>query len=572
MMADRAIDKLISDVTRRNWERLSTDVGDRLLSRANKKLSMQHVVPKEYFINKDHVSRVWNIRDYIIDCSYAIDAAIYSLALNLLHRAGLDNKEHVQAALSIYDFEPIDDLLSMELPDGELDLLGIIYQCLLSEGQKNVYGAYYTPRSVVSNMTCNLDFSDGHTFLDPCCGTGAFLMSLAVEHPSQLYGVEIDPIAAMIAKVNLLLKYKHHEFIPNIKCADFLSDESVGGIYDYIFTNPPWGASYEGGIDECVVQSGESFSYFLVKSYSMLSDRGVLRFLLPESILNVRKHSDIRKYILDTGALYSVTFYEGRFSGVVTRYVDLSLHKDCHSSVVTVERCGEVYAVERNRVGSGMNYVFALWRKVELDIIAQVEKYKQYTLSDSVWALGIVTGDNKRRLYDKWADGLEPIYTGREVEPYKLNKPKRYIEYNREQLQQVAKDDIYRAKEKLVYRFISNKPTFAYDNTGALFLNSANILVPQIPGMNIKTVMAFLNSRLFNFLYSKMFQEVKVLKGNLIQLPFPMITKEFDAQMVTCVDAVMRGDDNSMARIDAMVYECYCLSPEQISHIEACAK
>ena len=91
-MADRAIDKLISDVTRRNWKRLSTDVGDRLLSRANKKLSMQHVVPKEYFINKDNVSRVWNIKDYIIDCSYAIDASIYSLALNLLHLAGLDNK------------------------------------------------------------------------------------------------------------------------------------------------------------------------------------------------------------------------------------------------------------------------------------------------------------------------------------------------------------------------------------------------------------------------------------------------------------------------------------------------
>lgn len=38
---------------------------------------------------------------------------------------------------------------------------------------------------------------------------------------------------------------------------------------------------------------------------------------------------------------------------------------------------------------------------------------------------------------------------------------------------------------------------FAYDDTSSLFLNSANILIPNIPGMSTKTVLAFLNSSLY---------------------------------------------------------------------------
>ena len=129
-------------------------------------------------------------------------------------------------------------------------------------------------------------------------------------------------------------------------------------------------------------------------------------------------------------------------------------------------------------------------------------------------------------LKDKPGKGLEKIYTGKDISRYSLKEAKRFINYNRADFQQCAKDEFYRAKEKLVYKFVSGRLCFTYDDQQRLFLNSANILIPDVEDMCVKTVLAFLNSELFNFLYVKRFNDLKILKGNLSALPFPKISAE----------------------------------------------
>lgn len=55
-------------------------------------------------------------------------------------------------------------MLDFPLPCDEVDLLGLIYQCLLLEGEKNIAGAYYTPRAITREMTKGLDFGNGEIF------------------------------------------------------------------------------------------------------------------------------------------------------------------------------------------------------------------------------------------------------------------------------------------------------------------------------------------------------------------------------------------------------------------------
>lgn len=110
--------------------------------------------------------------------------------------------------------------------------------------------------------------------------------------------------------------------------------------------------------------------------------------------------------------------------------------------------------------------------------------------------------------------------------PYRLKPLKLFIRYNRNELQQVAKEKYYRAKEKLVYKFVSDKLVFAYDESATLVLNSANILIPRAPTMSTKTVLAFLNTELYQYLYRVLFAEIKILKGNLLQLPFPLLSEK----------------------------------------------
>ena len=166
-------------------------------------------------------------------------------------------------------------------------------------------------------------------------------------------------------------------------------------------------------------------------------------------------------------------------------------------------------------------------------------------------------------LKDRPRKGLEPIYTGKDIAKYSLKKASRYIKYNRADFQQCAKDEFYRAKEKLVYKFDSSHLCFTYDDKQRLFLNSANILIPAVDGMSVKTVLAFLNSSLFNFLYVKRFNDLKILKGNLSTLPFPKITPEQDQQIAALVDRALNGDKDAPKEIDGLIFDFYQFNKEE---------
>ena len=135
-------------------------------------------------------------------------------------------------------------------------------------------------------------------------------------------------------------------------------------------------------------------------------------------------------------------------------------------------------------------------------------------------------------------------------------------------MQQVANEEYYRAQEKLVYKFISDKLVFAYDNTKRLCLNSANILIPHIPNMHIKTVLAFLNSTMYQYLYATLFSEIKILKGNLMELPFPTLTKEQDIEITQIVDKILEGDNMQIPVLNGIIFQLFNLANNQIQYIE----
>ena len=565
----------ISSATVYNWTRLKTNAEERLTTRANKRQSKKRILPLEYVSNNKSIAFVQNILDYIDDNNIEILPAIFSLGIDLLKKNGIYGKQHVADALCEYsNVMIIDELTKASLPNDEFDILGLIYQSYLQEGKKNITGSYYTPQKIALNMTRNLDFSKGEIILDPCCGSGAFLLCIPAKKPEQLYGIDNDRIAVLIARINMLLKYKDFEFIPQIYCLDylqcysFLQPHSVfEKAFDYIVTNPPWGAMEDKTGSNYAITSNETFSCFFVKAFEQLKKNGIIRFLFPEAILNVKAHKDIRKFIIDTAGLVRITSYDDSFAGVTTKYVDIECGKGTNKDKFEVCTHGQVRTVDMKTIYETDNMVFNLLSNDDISIVRIVKDKGKHSLKNSTWALGVVTGDNKTKLSLEYRDGMEKIYTGKEIQPYILRPAKYFIMYNRDDLQQVAKEEIYRAPEKLVYKFISNKLVFAYDNSASLFLNSANILIPQIPSMSTKTVMAFLNSLLFQFVYIKLFGEVKVLKGNLLELPFPQISENDNRVLTAMVNDMLTGDSKGQESIDNYIFTIYGLTESQKQYV-----
>lgn len=563
----------ISNATIRNWTRLNANANGRLTTRANKTNSRKVFIPSELIFEDSTYNFILELIDLVKVNKWKAEDVLYTLIKNTIYKNGLGSNKNVKKFISEYDYlETYAGLMDISIPVNEYDIFGIIYQSFQSEGEKNIKGSYYTSLKVVYDMVGDISLLDKERFLDPCCGSGAFLLSINTRNPSNLWGIDNDPIAVMLAKANLILKYKEIDFEPNIYFSDFLDssffeNEISLPEFRYIATNPPWG-SVNKSVCSQEIRSGEAFSLFFVKSFGCLSNGGKMRFLLPEAVMNVKAHKDIRNFILNSCDLKKITVYDGLFTGVLTKFVCVDVEKNgLKSEKVFVKKREKIFCIEKKVFSKSENKIFSIVDNVDIEIINKIREKGELNLKESEWALGIVTGDNKNKLHSKSFIGGEPIYTGKEIRPFLIDSPKKYILFDRSQLQQVADDYYYRASEKLVYKFISRKLVFAYDNTGSLFLNSANILIPCIDGMSVKTVMAFLNSSIFQYMYIKLFNEVKILKGNLLELPFPRLVGDQDEVISGLVDNVLNNSENAICNLDRYINSVYSLSDDELKRI-----
>ena len=137
--------KNVSNATLRNWQRLNSDVENKLQHRANKSRSRKRIFPLEYIQNKDTLIFIEQVLLLAQTKGVSRYDIIYSLAVKLLEKAGIADTR--RARLTLLEFSGT--LLSEfpALPADEADILGLVYQCLLLEGEKSgfVFRGDYIP-------------------------------------------------------------------------------------------------------------------------------------------------------------------------------------------------------------------------------------------------------------------------------------------------------------------------------------------------------------------------------------------------------------------------------------------
>ena len=200
-----------------------------------------------------------------------------------------------------------------------------------------------------------------------------------------------------------------------------------------------------------------------------------------------------------------------------------------------------------------------------LQVISSVQNAK-HLANNAKFALGIVTGNNKEYIANEKKDGMEVILKGSDIFRYTMKETDNYIQFAPEKFQQVAPTEMYRAEEKLLYRFIAEVPVFTYDNQQTLSLNSCNILIPQIEGMNIKYVLAILNSSVAAYFINKKYNSVKLLRSHIEALPIPMVSAEKQNGIIKKVDHIMNSNENISGlyeEIDKEIMGLYNLNKHQ---------
>jgi site-specific DNA-methyltransferase (adenine-specific) len=407
------------------------------------------------------------------------------------------------------------------------------YEEMLSESFRNKEGIYYTPPFIVKNLMLEIagDLFDSK-FCDPCCGTGNFLIEAFHRgfKPENIYGYDTDHVAVNIAKKRF---FQATGFTTeNIKVADFLieSTKKESITFDYIYTNPPWGKklpkeekeSY--GYSLGAIKSLDTCSLFLLASLKCIKKNGSIGFLLPDSFFNVANFEEARIRALSL-EVSKIIDYGKPFKGLMTKAIGIILkNRICTQespSVICVNNGKHYDRTIESFLRNPKSIINYQCTPEDEEVIQHVYKIPHKTLyKNAEWGLGIVTGNNAKFCRTSESEGYIPVYRGSDIKKSGILNPTCFIPDDMSLYQQVAPMEIYRAKRKIIYKFITNEICFFYDEDQRYVLNSANILVPsenlEITGQQLCEL---LNSKFIGWLYSVLFMTNKVLRGDLEQLP-----------------------------------------------------
>lgn len=434
-----------------------------------------------------------------------------------------------------HDHEQLANAIFIKLNRQDIDptKLGDDYQKSLSESFRNKEGIYYTPSHVVNNLfdADNSDLSE-LTFLDPCCGSGNFIVR-ALElgfRVENIYGFDVDPVAVEITRRRIFQLTGIES--KNFKKIDFLKDSASEDfkLFDYIYTNPPWGKKLDiperirfakafnvrGSVDTC--------SLFMFASLRRLKPGGKLGLLLPDAFFNIAVFEAARDRILSLRVTAFID-YDRPFKGLLTKAFAVILRNEAPVITNASVECrtkNEVFIKQLSTFSANPKSIINFQSRPEHDkVIRHILNRPHVRLSEQdKWGLGIVTGNNIKFVESIESETAVPVFRGSDILKVGLANPTCYISSDFSQYQQVAPLDLYQAPVKLIYKFISSTLCFYCDRKQRFILNSANMVIPNdnFP-ITPEQLASLLNSEIINWLFLTLFRTHKVLRADLESIP-----------------------------------------------------
>ena len=558
----------ISDATLKNWhklnyikdinniteEELNQIIQKKDASRRNKKNSLETIIPKTYLSSESSATLLQQLLD--LKDTYEVEEntlLFYIIKKVLANKFTAEIETEVKNILGNIVEPDADFLTALEKMQfnfsSDDDFIGALYMSLKSIGDRTKTGVFYTPAKIVDLCVSKIDdIYTKNSICDPACGSGNFLIKIfnklserfdEKEIISKIYGIDIDPTAVLICKLNLYNLTKNINFNEiHILNEDFLFAD-IPNNFDVIIGNPPWGAKYLPDYINKLTESYskiiaryDSFALFIHNSLNHLNENGSLIFILPSSIINIERHEAIRQEILQY-SISEIADLGRQFSEVYTDTVFFKMTKSDadDDSMIYNGKITEYRDIFNNNPYTSFLVSSNPITKSILDKIKNADSYFLNT-NNIKYCLGIVTGNNKDFIRSVKEENYEPVVSGKNLEKFYVNSKsiEKYILYRPEKFQQVADTSLYRSSNKILYKFVGKKLTFAYDTDGLLSLNSANVI--SLPDDLDGYYITILNSRLTQLFFDEYYNTHKVLKNHIQHFPIYNLPDNLVAQIV----------------------------------------
>ena len=504
--------------------------------------------------------------------------------------------------------------------------------------------------------------------LDPACGSGSFLIKAFdvlneyyAKHDknyfqtqidfktglpytsrikilkNNIFGVDLDRQAVEIAQLNLLLKIAEKgKRLPllqeNIKCGNSLIDDPAiagdkafkweeefpevmkEGGFDVVIGNPPYvrphnlddkTKKYLWKNSKVVKAKGDIYAAFIEKGINLLRERGLISFIVPHTWLSLESFEDLRKYILNSCKIKSITilprkvFQEAEVETLIFVFEKCRLSSLRNKNIFEIKEINE--SKELKTIGKKKqeeyinNRIFDISIGIKNDLLFKIEK-ETNKLSDLVnFFYGLKTADDKKFLTFNPKNNSEykKLLRRRDFSRYRILFRGEYVYYKPELM--IKNKSTARPGEpsrfeddKIIIMDIAKKLVCTYDED-KYYIKDALILKEKSKDIKLKYLIALINSKLLNYYYKQKYKVLSVAKNAFLALPIKLVPESEQQPLITLVDKMLSlnkrlneiGDKKTDERakieeeikktdaeIDELVYKIYGITEKEKKIIE----
>ncbi|MFA6748207.1 MAG: TaqI-like C-terminal specificity domain-containing protein [Aminobacterium sp.] len=379
---------------------------------------------------------------------------------------------------------------------------------------------------------------------------------------------------------------------------EVLNDDGDFVGFDVVIGNPPYlqlsktediSNEYKKYLLETYQTSGgrlNTFIFFIHFSNRILQANGFLNFIVPNTILSQEYYSFTRDFLVNKVSLTEIVsfpllpFEDAVVETVIIQY---SNNSDIVNSVevkeLTNERIKKLSDLKKSTINSDPGYSFVYI----LDPIIEKVYEKKHTKFGEVCNInqGIaLKGDKSLSLKDKKEnDKCYKVLDGRNINKYTLNWDGVWLDYDLDRIHSCKRKDIFESKEKLMFRRVSSTLIFTYDDEQFYALNTIVVVNMKDKDPDLKFILALMNSKLMNYVYSKKFKSTKTVFSEIQarsvkELPIPCVSSSVKDEFILLSEKIINNKKNNTDtavlenEIDQIVYELYGLTEEEIKIVE----
>ena len=391
--------------------------------------------------------------------------------------------------------------------------------------------------------------------------------------------------------------------------------------FDIVIGNPPYGATISKSVDTYLREKYQVANYqldtytlFVERGKNLLRDGGYLGYIIPSAWVASTYDIKFRRFLVEEMRFENfVITPKQTFRAANVETCIIILSNSTPKSSFIIERWDlpemRTYLLSTSIIKPELKYAFPVYSDDSINIIVEKIRSLKAVLNDFaivVWGVKIYENgkgkpaqkENQSLLRSFHSDKKikkthRPLLGGGEIVRYGLNWKGSYVDYG--EWLAAPRQPHWFEGERILVREVTSKGVIQATivNGDYVFSNSVDGIKMKTNDLEIKMILAILNSKLISFYHSNTSANAfkgtfpKVLLQDLRELPIPSVNQKIQSTVIKLVDQLLTLNEEKQQqtlqskidqiqnridyceqRINEMVYELYGLTQEETNLIE----